>query len=90
MFNFRIYFQETIGAVENNPIKFRLSDNDISARRQFLTEAKNVVKNVKNCLNSSDNGSKRNDSPIDFTVHIAPRPSSPPSSVLCNGDLKVK
>ncbi|CAH8583042.1 unnamed protein product [Schistosoma bovis] len=82
--------QETIGAVENNPIKFRLSDNDISARRQFLTEAKNVVKNVKNCLNSSDNGSKRNDSPIDFTVHIAPRPSSsPPSSVLCNGDLKV-
>ncbi|VDO66064.1 unnamed protein product, partial [Schistosoma curassoni] len=83
-------YEETIGAVENNPIKFRLSDNDISARRQFLTEAKNVVKNVKNCLNSSDNGSKRNDSPIDFTVHIAPRPSSsPPSTVLCNGDLKV-
>ncbi|CAH8527200.1 unnamed protein product [Schistosoma turkestanicum] len=94
--------QETIAAVENNPTKFHLSDKDISARRQFLIEAKNVVKNVKNHLNKSDNNNsnnnnginKRNDSSIiDFTVHTAPHPSSapapPPASVLCNGDLKV-
>ncbi|KAH8872442.1 Syntaxin-6 [Schistosoma japonicum] len=84
-----IDLQETIGAVENNPTKFHLCDKDVSARRQFLTEAKNVVKNVKNHINASDTDIRRNESSIDFTVHIAPHPSPQPSSVLCNGDLKV-
>ncbi|CAH8595424.1 unnamed protein product [Heterobilharzia americana] len=80
--------QETVGAVENNPKKFRLSDKDISARRQFLSEAKNVIKNVKNHLSTSDFEGEKKDSTIDFTVHIAPPPVL--SSSLSNGDVKMK
>ncbi|CAH8566327.1 unnamed protein product [Heterobilharzia americana] len=80
--------QETVGAVENNPTKFRLSDKDISARRQFLSEAKNVIKNVKNHLSTSDFEGEKKDSTIDFTVHIAPPPVL--SSSLSNGDVKMK
>ncbi|TNN13814.1 Syntaxin-6 [Schistosoma japonicum] len=73
-----IDLQETIGAVENNPTKFHLCDKDVSARRQFLTEAKNVTQ-------ISGEMSRL----LTLRSILRPHPSPQPSSVLCNGDLKV-
>lgn len=51
--------QETLIIVEKDPQRFRLSSDDISSRRQFLHETRNIVKAVRTQLESNDTRDSR-------------------------------
>ncbi|KAF8568720.1 hypothetical protein P879_07224 [Paragonimus westermani] len=79
--------QETIGLVVKDPSTFKLTNEDVAARRKFLSEVREVVKNVKTHL---ENGVKRgmHNSSISFSVTVSKSPNN--ARGLVNGTIPSK
>ncbi|KAF6779871.1 hypothetical protein AHF37_00540 [Paragonimus kellicotti] len=76
--------QDTLGLVTKDPSTFKLTNEDIAARRKFLSEVREIVKNVKTHL---ENGVKRgmHTSSISFSVTVSKSPNN--AHGLANGTI---